>query len=220
MHIFETRIDTNRRALISSKRKNSSTGLHFLLLPLTSSHGRGKASLRKLVRLYLFKRDTMFRLITRRFSMLSGWLATKEGVSSGLLLHYKYTVFTLSSLWNSLTRSHMHNTDGLCLEGVWPELLVPELSECPSNLPSEDLLGWGGLLWAVPKKRTSHSKKRMRMAHKYLKPKSNFMVCVTCNNLKLLHVLCGHCLKQTLLDTAKMRKEQEMAKVESSEVTE
>ena len=41
--------------------------------------------------------------------------------------------------------NHMHNTGGLCLEGVWPELLVPALSECPSNLLSEDLLGWGGL---------------------------------------------------------------------------
>ena len=70
------------------------------------------------------------------------------------------------------------------------------------------LLNWDGLLWAVPKKRTSHSKKRMRMAHKYLKSKGHYTVCPNCQNLKLLHVLCGHCLKETLRQTAKMRRAQ------------
>ena len=72
------------------------------------------------------------------------------------------------------------------------------------------LLDWGGLLWAVPKKRTSHSKKRMRMAHKYLKPKGHYTVCPNCQNLKLLHVLFGHCLKETLRLTAKMRREKKL----------
>lgn len=65
---------------------------------------------------------------------------------------------------------------------------------------------WDGLLWAVPKKRTSHSKKRMRMTHKYLKPIRNYTVCPKCQNLKLLHVLCGHCLKETLKKTAELRR--------------
>ena len=30
-----------------------------------------------------------------------------------------------------------------------------------------DCRDWDGFLWAVPKKRTSHSKKRMRMTHSY-----------------------------------------------------
>ena len=64
------------------------------------------------------------------------------------------------------------------------------------------------ILWAVPKKRTSHSKKRMRMAHKYLKPKHHYTVCPKCTNLKLQHVLCGHCLKETLKLTALMRREE------------
>lgn len=66
----------------------------------------------------------------------------------------------------------------------------------------------GLLLWAVPKKRTSHSKKRMRMTHKYLKPKHHYTVCPKCKNLKLLHVLCGHCLKETLRLTAMMRRKE------------
>ncbi len=64
------------------------------------------------------------------------------------------------------------------------------------------------ILWAVPKKRTSHSKKRMRMTHKYLKPKHHYCVCPKCNNLKLRHVLCSYCLKKTLRLTALMRREE------------
>lgn len=63
----------------------------------------------------------------------------------------------------------------------------------------------GLLLWAVPKKKTSHSKKRMRSTHKYLKPRSDYITCPQCNNLKLLHMLCGHCLKLTLQATATTR---------------
>ena len=61
-----------------------------------------------------------------------------------------------------------------------------------------------GFLWAVLKKRTSHSRKRMRMTCKYLKPIQHY-TCPKCQNLKLLHVLCGHCLKETLKNTAATR---------------
>ena len=67
---------------------------------------------------------------------------------------------------------------------------------------------WGGILWAVPKKRTSYTKKRLRNAHKYLKPRCDFVACPKCKNLKLIHVLCGHCLKQTLKSTASMRRKE------------
>ena len=64
---------------------------------------------------------------------------------------------------------------------------------------------WDGFLWAVPKKRTSHSKKRMRMAHKYLKPKHHYQTCPRCQNLKLQHMLCGHCFRETMKRTAEFR---------------
>lgn len=159
----------------------------------------------------------MFGVVNIRFSKLSSLLATGE-VRAGLLQHYKYAVSTLLCLWDSLTRYPMRDIDELYLEGLRPELSLPSLRECPGSTQSDDLLGWSGFLWAVPKKRTSHSKKRMRMAHKYLQPKVNFVVCKTCNNLKLMHVLCGHCLKLTLEETATMRKEQELAKVELAKV--
>lgn len=69
---------------------------------------------------------------------------------------------------------------------------------------------WDGVLWAVPKKRTSHSKKRKRMTHKYLKPKENVTLCQKCGNAKLLHVLCGHCLKETLRATTMIRNQQKL----------
>ena len=67
------------------------------------------------------------------------------------------------------------------------------------------------ILWATPKKRTSHSKKRLRMTHKWLKPIHHYTFCSKCGNPKLLHVLCGHCFKETMKLTAEYRrmKEQE-----------
>ena len=65
------------------------------------------------------------------------------------------------------------------------------------------------LLWAAPKKRTSHSKKRMRMAHKYLKPKHHYQICQVCGNLKLQHMLCGHCFRETMKRTAEYRRQKQ-----------
>ena len=93
---------------------------------------------------------------------------------------------------------------------------VPELRYSPLPLldggefiSEVDCRDWDGFLWAVPKKRTSHSKKRMRMTHKFLKPIQNYTTCPKCQNLKLLHVLCGHCLKEALKKTAAMRREEQ-----------
>ena len=116
---------------------------------------------------------------------------------------------TLISWWNSLTG----------YPDICPEVIVPALNECPNSTPNDDLLGWDGFLWGTPKKKTSHSKKRMRSAHKYLKPKTNMVVCKICNNLKLMHTLCGHCLKLTLKATAEMRKQMHgMVNMESNKL--
>lgn len=88
------------------------------------------------------------------------------------------------------------------------------------SLPSAGGDSWDGLLWmAAPKKRVSHSRKRMRMAHKYLKPIRHYSTCTTCGNFKLMHVLCGHCLKETLEKTAALRR-QRLAKKENSKLKE
>lgn len=49
------------------------------------------------------------------------------------------------------------------------------------------------ILWAAPKKKTSHSKKRMRASNKGIPIKENVTSCPACGSNKLLHHLCGNC---------------------------
>lgn len=85
-------------------------------------------------------------------------------------------------------------------------LFNPAIStNCYSNtLTLEDLLA--PILWAVPKKKTSHSKKRLRMTSKWLKPIHHYTFCSKCGNPKLLHILCGTCFKETMKKTAEYRR--------------
>ncbi len=103
------------------------------------------------------------------------------------------------------------------LDRLYLELFPTSAEKCLLTLPAamEQELNtpWDGILWGVPKKRTSYTKKRLRNAHKYLKPRCDFVVCPKCRNLKLLHVLCEHCLKQTLKKTASIRQKEIMAKI-------
>ncbi|GAA6058695.1 hypothetical protein JCM10212_003383 [Sporobolomyces blumeae] len=46
---------------------------------------------------------------------------------------------------------------------------------------------------AVPKRRTTHSAKRMRSANKHLKEKQNLVACPSCGAPKLSHHLCHSC---------------------------
>ncbi|KAJ7597078.1 ribosomal L32p protein family-domain-containing protein [Mycena floridula] len=48
-------------------------------------------------------------------------------------------------------------------------------------------------LLAVPKKKTSHSRKSMRLSNKGLKDKSNIVNCPACGTAKLAHHLCPNC---------------------------
>lgn len=55
---------------------------------------------------------------------------------------------------------------------------------------------WGSVLRAVPKKKTSHRKKRQRfMAGKALKDVTNLNTCSACGNVKRAHLLCPYCVK-------------------------
>ncbi|KAI2632513.1 hypothetical protein GGS26DRAFT_556286 [Hypomontagnella submonticulosa] len=64
-----------------------------------------------------------------------------------------------------------------------------------SRIPS--LLGdiWEGILRAVPKKKTSHMKKRHRqMAGKALKDVTALNKCPACGGIKKMHTLCSDCM--------------------------
>jgi ribosomal protein L32 len=51
----------------------------------------------------------------------------------------------------------------------------------------------GPILWAAPKKKTSHSKKRMRASNKGIQQKENVGACPACGSNKLLHHMCPNC---------------------------
>lgn len=55
---------------------------------------------------------------------------------------------------------------------------------------------WESVLRAVPKKKTSHMKKRHRqMAGKALKDVKSLNTCPGCGQIKRAHVLCPNCVK-------------------------
>ncbi len=68
--------------------------------------------------------------------------------------------------------------------------------EEPDKLGSEAVdSGWDGILWAaVPKKRPSISRQRLRMTHKWLKNRQDIVECSACGGRKLAHHLCPNCL--------------------------
>ncbi|PIL32002.1 hypothetical protein GSI_06706 [Ganoderma sinense ZZ0214-1] len=51
-------------------------------------------------------------------------------------------------------------------------------------------------LLAVPKKKTSHSRKAMRSANKGLKDKQNLVHCQACGSPKLAHHMCPNCYRE------------------------
>ncbi len=78
-------------------------------------------------------------------------------------------------------------------------LAIPGIRLSLPSLPS--LLGdiWESILRAVPKKKTSHMKKRHRqMAGKALKDVTALCKCPACGRLKRMHYLCPFCMKGLL----------------------
>ncbi|KAL1586704.1 hypothetical protein WHR41_04484 [Cladosporium halotolerans] len=81
---------------------------------------------------------------------------------------------------------------------------IPSFSQLRSSilpaalLPIPGILDalWEGILKAVPKKKTSHMKKRHRqMAGKGLKDVTALNKCSACGQLKRAHVLCPYCVQ-------------------------
>ncbi|KAL1967506.1 hypothetical protein VTN77DRAFT_3021 [Rasamsonia byssochlamydoides] len=67
---------------------------------------------------------------------------------------------------------------------------------------------WDSVLRAVPKKKTSHMKKRHRqMAGKALKDVKNLTTCSGCGQIKRAHVLCPDCVKDIKSQWKQLAKE-------------
>ena len=76
----------------------------------------------------------------------------------------------------------------------FPTLTIP--SAIHLNIPSLLSDIWESILRAVPKKKTSHRKKRQRfMAGKGLKDVESLNKCSACGNIKRAHLLCPYCVR-------------------------
>jgi large subunit ribosomal protein L32 len=75
---------------------------------------------------------------------------------------------------------------------LWPAPLLPSIVIPIPSLVSDI---WESILKAVPKKKTSHMKKRHRqMAGKGLKDVTSLNKCSGCGRVKRAHYLCPHCV--------------------------
>lgn len=109
------------------------------------------------------------------------------------------------SIWNRTTyfatRQHQRLTNPPFLSQVSHPLLAFSypLSFSPAiSIIVPDWIGnlWESILRAVPKKKTSHSKKRSRQrAGKALKNVTSLNKCSGCGHVKRFHVLCPFCVK-------------------------
>ncbi|QKX56451.1 uncharacterized protein TRUGW13939_03556 [Talaromyces rugulosus] len=80
----------------------------------------------------------------------------------------------------------------------WPASTEPSVlnGSLISSFPSFLTDIWESILQAVPKKKTSHMKRRHRqMAGKALKDVTNLKPCPSCGQPKRPHVLCASCVK-------------------------
>ncbi|KAL1990708.1 hypothetical protein VTN49DRAFT_6547 [Thermomyces lanuginosus] len=83
----------------------------------------------------------------------------------------------------------------------WPlgaySALPARVAESISSIPGLLSGLWDSVLRAVPKKKTSHMKKRHRqMAGKALKDVKSLNTCPACGSIKRAHVLCSNCVKE------------------------
>ncbi|ORZ36917.1 hypothetical protein BCR44DRAFT_39754 [Catenaria anguillulae PL171] len=109
----------------------------------------------------------------------------------------------VSSLWTSLSTLTWRSAASLASSSPSAAAAVvsrPALFSGASSAASRiilpailtDLLP--GFLMAVPKSRTTHGKKRMRMSNKGLKNREDIVPCPVCHGPKLLHHVCPGCL--------------------------
>ncbi|KAK9769926.1 hypothetical protein SCAR479_13391 [Seiridium cardinale] len=114
---------------------------------------------------------------------------------SSLLPRLSTTAFT-SSLRSTLLFTQQRQSP----YPSWPSLAIA----IPAALQSiPGLLGdiWEGILRAVPKKKTSHMKKRHRLlAGKALKDVTSLSKCPACGHTKKMHTLCPQCMGTHITD--------------------
>ena len=119
-------------------------------------------------------------------------MALRQLAPLGLLCH----VLSLNTIrYPMLQRAQVGSFKDICLSyPIRPTIalsyaIYPRLSSLWSQI-------WDSVLRAVPKKKTSHRKKRQRfMAGKALKDVTNLNTCSACGSVKRAHLLCPYCVE-------------------------
>ena len=99
--------------------------------------------------------------------------------------------------------------------GQGPQLCPEGALRGESPFPSppaqgeSDALQDDGVVLAVPKKRVTRSRKRIRNAGKFPKPRTNLTPCPACGNIKMHHHLCRHCTRMVQLHSKPIRQQRE-----------
>jgi ribosomal protein L32 len=112
-------------------------------------------------------------------------------VRSGLRLSISHSAARLTTA-RSIPASFLTQSNGNFWLRFLPVLFLPS-----TGITIPTLKGiWDSVLRAVPKKKTSHSKKRSRfLAGKALKDVTEVNKCSACGNPKRAHLLCPFCVR-------------------------
>ncbi|KNC86800.1 hypothetical protein SARC_01062 [Sphaeroforma arctica JP610] len=80
------------------------------------------------------------------------------------------------------------------------------VGEQEPSLSASDVLADGFMLMAVPKRKTTPSRRRVRQHDKFPQNIQNITTCHKCGGAKLLHALCWACTKKIMAQTAAIRR--------------
>lgn len=115
-------------------------------------------------------------------------------IPRGALATNLYNLLPRAFQGSSFTALHAARTTALSWSAILPSasITIPAIT---LNIPGAISEIWEGILRAVPKKKTSHMKKRHRqLAGKALKDVQSVVQCPACGKPKKAHMLCPYCV--------------------------
>src|ERR1700709_946215 len=118
--------------------------------------------------------------------------ATTSSILSSFLPRFSASTVSNASRYTTLYSRQLSHP-------LLPSLAFAIPSAIQLNVPGLLEGIWESILKAVPKKKTSHMKKRHRqMAGKALKDVTALNKCSACGHVKRAHLLCPYCVKGRL----------------------
>jgi large subunit ribosomal protein L32 len=128
-----------------------------------------------------------------------GWISSLEDVAFIMATSQAFTALSMLSRLTSPSFAAFRTSSSPLLRrlsnSIYPAATIP-LSAISLNIPGLLTDIWEGVLRAVPKKKTSHMKRRHRqLAGKALKDVKSLNACPGCGEPKRAHHLCPICVE-------------------------